>query len=603
MKSLNKIILFIGVFLFTLITVRGEIEPNNDPASANTISINTTKTASLALNDEYDWWKVTTPKDGKLIFTETSDATLDVDFELYDVNGTHLIISSNSSGQSEEIKKSNLKAGTYWLRARRFGSGYGNYQLTCTFNEASEPNDPESNDAPSIAIAISENGTATGHLGYYNNNSTDSQDWYKIILPSDGSLEINTATDSTLDSELALFDDNGNHEILHATNSGASERLFKPNLKAGTYYLKVYRYSATYGSYALSIIFDQTTKQNDQETNDEPTSAILFEINSTQTGHLGFYYNSQTDNQDWRKLVLENDGRLEITVLSDSSLDAEIDLYDKNGSHLIKASHESGALETLVVSNLAAGTYFIKTFKYSSSYGSYEITNEVKPLVFSNDSEDNDSVAVAQAINLNEVYTGHLGMYYNSDIDIYDYFKFDITSNIDTLFVKVESNSTLDVDLQILDNNLNSILTSSSSGAIESVFKTNISAGTYYLKLYRYSSTFGQYKFMVSNTKITEILVDVKEPTKLPTKFSLSQNYPNPFNPSTTIKFALPQATKVSLRIYDAVGREVATLVNKEMNAGVHSVKWNASKMASGVYFYRLQAGSFVQTKKLMLLK
>jgi len=91
--------------------------------------------------------------------------------------------------------------------------------------------------------------------------------------------------------------------------------------------------------------------------------------------------------------------------------------------------------------------------------------------------------------------------------------------------------------------------------------------------------------------------------TDLPTHFILSQNYPNPFNPTTTITFALPVKSFVSLKIFDALGREVGTLLNEELSVGIYSKQWDASGLPSGVYFYRLQAGSFIETKKLILLR
>jgi hypothetical protein len=87
------------------------------------------------------------------------------------------------------------------------------------------------------------------------------------------------------------------------------------------------------------------------------------------------------------------------------------------------------------------------------------------------------------------------------------------------------------------------------------------------------------------------------------TSYTLRQNYPNPFNPSTTISFAIPANSFVSLKVYDILGREVTTLVSEQLSAGNHSRQWNAMDMPSGVYFYRLQAGSFTETKKLILLK
>ena len=88
-----------------------------------------------------------------------------------------------------------------------------------------------------------------------------------------------------------------------------------------------------------------------------------------------------------------------------------------------------------------------------------------------------------------------------------------------------------------------------------------------------------------------------------PSVWELGQNYPNPFNPTTTIRYALPQRSHLSLTVFNNLGQLVATLVNENQDAGSHVVKFNGSTLASGVYFYRLQAGSFVQTKKLLLLR
>lgn len=89
----------------------------------------------------------------------------------------------------------------------------------------------------------------------------------------------------------------------------------------------------------------------------------------------------------------------------------------------------------------------------------------------------------------------------------------------------------------------------------------------------------------------------------LPTQSRLSQNYPNPFNPSTQINYTIPKASNVTLKIYDILGREIATLVSGKNQPGEHSVSWNALNVPSGVYFYRIIAGDFVQTKKMLLMK
>lgn len=89
----------------------------------------------------------------------------------------------------------------------------------------------------------------------------------------------------------------------------------------------------------------------------------------------------------------------------------------------------------------------------------------------------------------------------------------------------------------------------------------------------------------------------------IPTNYYLLQNYPNPFNPSTVIKYQILELSFVTLKVYDVLGNEVVTLANEEKHIGTHAVEFNASALPSGIYFYRLQAGPFVETKKMILLK
>ncbi|MDP2039038.1 MAG: T9SS type A sorting domain-containing protein, partial [Ignavibacteria bacterium] len=101
------------------------------------------------------------------------------------------------------------------------------------------------------------------------------------------------------------------------------------------------------------------------------------------------------------------------------------------------------------------------------------------------------------------------------------------------------------------------------------------------------------------------VVTGINEDKTLPTKFFLGQNYPNPFNPSTTINYQLPTAGYVTLKVYDVLGREVATLVNEYQQAGTYNSQFAIRnyQLHSGVYFYRLKAGNFVQSKKMILLK
>ena len=101
---------------------------------------------------------------------------------------------------------------------------------------------------------------------------------------------------------------------------------------------------------------------------------------------------------------------------------------------------------------------------------------------------------------------------------------------------------------------------------------------------------------------VGRITTKVIEEGTIPRAYTLLQNFPNPFNPTTTIRFDLPRAAEVSLKVYDMLGREIATLERGHLKAGYYQVQWNAN-VASGIYFCRLQTEEFTDTKKMILLK
>jgi hypothetical protein len=110
-------------------------------------------------------------------------------------------------------------------------------------------------------------------------------------------------------------------------------------------------------------------------------------------------------------------------------------------------------------------------------------------------------------------------------------------------------------------------------------------------------------RILATNRVVKEADIAQADDAPRAVKVGLDQNYPNPFNPRTTISYTLPAETRVSLVVYDASGREVATLVNETKGAGRHAVDFNATGLSSGVYFYRLVAGAIVEQKKMVLLK
>lgn len=124
-------------------------------------------------------------------------------------------------------------------------------------------------------------------------------------------------------------------------------------------------------------------------------------------------------------------------------------------------------------------------------------------------------------------------------------------------------------------------------------FKDNsVSGGTYSYRLKQIDLD-GQFEY----SDVVEVSVGGVK------KYNLAQNYPNPFNPTTEISFSIPKKGNVILTVYNSLGKEVAELANKEMNAGSYNMKFDASKLTSGIYFYKIQSGNFFDVKKMVLLK
>ncbi|GJQ63770.1 MAG: hypothetical protein SCALA702_28230 [Melioribacteraceae bacterium] len=152
-----------------------------------------------------------------------------------------------------------------------------------------------------------------------------------------------------------------------------------------------------------------------------------------------------------------------------------------------------------------------------------------------------------------------------------------IAAEAESYTILIQSNVTLEVNSQ----GINSRLTFNTSGGEQTIYlrdgkSTTIPAG-------------------VKSVEVTNY--------EIPTEFVLYQNYPNPFNPSTTIKFGLPEDNRVRLEVYNILGEKVATLINEEMMAGYHEYKLNAHNFSSGIYFYHLSAGSYRETKKMLMVK
>lgn len=177
------------------------------------------------------------------------------------------------------------------------------------------------------------------------------------------------------------------------------------------------------------------------------------------------------------------------------------------------------------------------------------------------------------------------------------------------------TNTTKNLTMNIYNNAGSIVKTVSGTGNLTATY-TPTAKGFYKIRVKNtYTSNPAQNVFVKVNYTAPKVASTSSYPAKwgsieeensdmtAPLKFELSQNYPNPFNPNTTIRYSVADEVPVSIKVYDVMGKEVTTVTEGNRSAGVYEVEFDAGSLASGLYFYTLKAGSFTETKKLVLMK
>ena len=605
-KIFTSSLIFVLFSIVNQVTLFSEEEPNNDPSTANVLALNGSNSGSLSSGDLVDWWKVTTLVDGRLYIETISDTTVEVDLYIFDMDGTHEIARYDISfGTKETTHRNDLLPGTYYVKAVRW-SGSGNYTIASQFTPAPYPNDAEVNDSANVAGVITLDTTYTGRLGFYSNNYTDLNDWWKVTIPSDGQLRIVTVSDTTLELDLFLYDLDGTHELAsYDTSWGTNEATHRSDLMPGTYYIKALRWNG-YGSYTFTALFTPARLPNDPEGNDSVSVARTFGLDSSATGHLGYYVNNYIDFTDWWKVTTTSDGNLTIRTLSDSTLELDLFLYDADMiTKLADYDTSWGIREATHKNGLMPGTYYVKAYRFSG-WGSYTITSIFQYATLTNDIEPNDSFQIATSATVQTIHTGHSGYYTNGYTERDDYFSFTLPSGWDTLFIRVDTEPTLEADLYLYDNTGAQIQSAGTFGTTEIIVRPNPTPANYYVNISQWTG-YGSYAYLVTNVRPLNPLLGVEDDrlvNQQPNEHRLYQNYPNPFNPLTTIRFNLAKASHVRLTIYTILGEPVQTLLADEYRqVGRNEILFDAGHFASGVYFYRIQTKDFTATKAFTILK
>ncbi|MHB9031159.1 MAG: FlgD immunoglobulin-like domain containing protein, partial [Candidatus Latescibacterota bacterium] len=376
------------------------------------------------------------------------------------------------------------------------------------------------------------------------------------------------------------------------------------SLKPGTYYIKTYAYDG-YGSYSVTSVFTPARYTENEEPNDARETAASVPVQTGETGHLGYYARGITDTHDWYSFTVPAGwDTLFVRIMSDSTLEADANLHDANGNQ-IAHDGRSGIESGFYLPKPAAGKYSLDYYRYSG-YGAYAyiVTNHWQADVTISEGQDQilppTHVIAADVPNDN----GHsLRLSWTLSVSEKDgsvlrYRIFRSRSSVLTAPVPLSRFASVD-SLNSWDLHYTVLIDSVSAGTSEYLDTIPLNGTPYYYWIQAVGTT------GVGKPVPAEFITAVAE---TPRKFRVSPPYPNPFNPAATISYELPEQAQVRLVVYDSLGRKVRVLENAVMDAGAHQAVWNGRNAsgeaaASGIYLYRIEAGSFRAQGKMTLLR
>ncbi len=496
-----------------------ETEDNNSKSAADPIELNTDYTGSTITGSDADWYKFSVDKKGytQISFTHDTLESSSVYWvvNLYKSDGTTLIHSIDVKGNAETSKfpKISLETGDYYIKVmcnNIYTFSNMNYFLNAGFT-ADDTWETEPNDKKTEASAIKENTTYTGTI--MNGNDAD---FYKLTLDEAKVLNINFEHDTIDDSSVywiaGLYESDGTTLInsFQIKGNEGSVKNTSVSLDKGTYYLKVSpRSSYSYLSYEYYLTVNTKSPKNwETEKNDTKNTANAIELNTSYN-----FSSMSSDDADWFKFSAENDGKFSLSFEHDTvenkSTVWTVGIYESDATTLIHEMNVSGtaALTKTPVIGLPAGDYFVK-IKPNSYYwldmdASFTVNYTASELC---ETEDNDSKAKADSININSIYTGTLMT--SNDADWY---KFDSAEDQN---LKIIFNHDGNGDktskywtVSVYESDGTTLITSEDiyGQATETSIQENFKKGTYYIKVinYPYYHLSDEYSLTVSD-KVTE---------------------------------------------------------------------------------------------------
>ncbi|MBQ2181033.1 MAG: hypothetical protein II400_02180 [Bacteroidaceae bacterium] len=435
-------------YIFTANSYANDVEPNDTSGSGTTLESGKIVEGHLGYRDgnDYrdndDWYKLEVPQDGtvQLVVDCNRDFGLSLqklDFVWYAASTSNYFSRASKWYISKDtLTITDVGVGTYYVNLHR-GDGHGGYKLKYIFTANSYANDAEPNNEEGSGALLESGKTVDGHLGYSDSNDDrDIDDWYKVVVPQDGKVQliVNCSQDYGLSLQyldfIWYYSEQNSYRSRAAKWYFSSDTLTVTDVAAGSYYVRLHR-GNNHGGYKLKYIFTANRYGNDTEPNDEGGQGDVIANGQTMQGHLGYLNdNNDRDVRDWYKLDVEQDGKVQLILNCNQEFALGLQVmefcwYDSEQQKFrTRASKWYFSNDTLTISDVGVGTYYIHVAR-GSGHGGYSLKYVFTPNYFRNDAEPNDEIAqVNKTIENNETVTGHLGyLDANDKRDNDDWFK------------------------------------------------------------------------------------------------------------------------------------------------------------------------------------
>lgn len=451
------------------------------------------------------------------------------------------------------------------------------------FNSA-KANETEPNNTPAQANVLALNGSENGAL-----SPAGDVDWYKVTTTADGKLNITLNNTGNQDLKVVSLYDTLGTILLNSSRVGNGVGgINTDGLAAGTYYIKINGDNGNEtGTYIISNALVSPTQPNDVEPNNNIFQAERLLLNSSTTGHYGYYYNNHRDTADWYKVTTNADGTLYLTMdnTGNGLVLVYMNLYDTTGSpqlNHIQVGNGPGVMQT---NGLAAGTYYVQITANGdpNGYGPYTLKDSLVTPSQPNDKEPNNNFTQAQTLLRNSSTTGHIGYYYNNYRDTSDWYKLTIIVK-GKVTIKLDNSGNPDLlTLSLYDSSgSKQLYTTSVGNGVGGIQTDSLAAGNYYVQITGNgnANNFGPYTLSDSVSSALPITFLSFNGSLNNGKAILSWSTASEFNNKG---FEVEKSTDG--HTYSSIG-----FVNGAGNStGIKNYNFTDTKVVSGKNYYRLK--------------